>query len=252
VIDRGRYFLNKGIKTPILGKIEFRKVSIVKGDRQIFTDLNFTIPVGSTIGIIGSSGGGKTTFVDSILRFISPNIGQIFIDDKEIREYDVDYLRQNIALVEQEPDLFDDTVNENIALADPTREFDLLDIMAASSAADLTSFMEQRKVTKDTMIDNDKLSGGQKQRIAVARAFYKRAPIVIMDEPTSALDSIAAQKVIHEVVSMGKNRTTIIITHDLDLLKQIPYVFVVGDGAIRSIQEYGGLDTYYASHSNLL
>lgn len=249
-VDRANYFQDKGMVEPIQGKIEFRQVTISKGGVPVLTNINFVIPAGSTVGIIGLSGSGKTTLIDSILRFTLPQSGYVLIDDKNIKDFSLEHLRRNIALVEQEPDLFNDTLHENIALADPQRKFDLIDIQDAANSAGLTEFMQQRNEMNNEVIDNSRLSGGQKQRVAVARAFYKDAPILLMDEPTSALDSSAAHKVIDAVIKLAQNRTTLIVTHDLALLSKIPYIFVVKDGTVRPIQDYGGLNAYYASMYN--
>lgn len=246
-VDRAKTFSKEGTTDPIKGKIEFRNVTVAKGGLPVLTNINFVIPAGSMVGIIGPSGSGKTTFIDTILRFTLPQSGYVLIDDRNIKDFNLDHLRKNIALVEQEPDIFNDTLNENIALADPERNSDLIDVVAATEAADLTEFVQQRNAQNTTVIDNDSLSGGQKQRIAVARAFYKIAPILIMDEPTSALDRTAGQKVVNQVIKLAHNRTTLVVTHDMDLLKKIPYVLVVKDGSIRPVQEYGGLDAYFAS-----
>lgn len=251
-IDRARLFIPSGSTNPIKGNIEFRDVTLKKGTKEVFVNLNISIPSGSVIGVVGKSGSGKTTFIDSLLRFNDVHGGQILIDNENIQSYDIDWLRSNISLVEQEPDLFDGTINENISLAEPTREFNLLDIMAAGDVAKLSEYLEEKSDNKDLVIDNYSMSGGQKQRIAIARAFYKRAPIMILDEPTSALDPSVGHEVIDNILAYSKGRTVIIITHDLSLLKKLPYIFVAGDGKIQDINQLGGVDKYFNDNAHLL
>lgn len=251
-IERAALFLPQGSTQPISGNIEFRDVTLKKGTKAVFTNLNMTIPAGSVIGIVGGSGSGKTTFIDSILRFNDAYSGQILIDNENIQSYNIDWVRSNISLVEQEPDLFDGTINENIALSEPNREFDLLDIMAAGSIAELTDFLTEKSESKDVLIDNYSMSGGQKQRVAIARAFYKHAPIMILDEPTSALDPSIGHQVVDNILAHSNGRTVIIITHDLSLIKKIPHVFVVGNGQVQDIEQLGGVDVYFSQNTHLL
>jgi ATP-binding cassette, subfamily B, bacterial len=252
LIERSAMFTPQGESSPITGSIEFRDVTLKKGEKEIFTNLNINIPAGSIVGIVGPSGSGKTTLIDSLLRFTDVHGGQILIDNVNVQTYNIDWLRSNIALVEQEPDLFEGTINENISLADPSKEFNLLHIMAAGSVAELSEYLHDKSAQDDKTIDNNRLSGGQKQRIAIARAFYKNSPIIILDEPTSALDSTVGHKVIDNIIESSAGHTVLMITHDLSLLKKLPYIFVVEDGKIQDIVAYGGVDEYFRQHSDLL
>jgi ABC-type multidrug transport system fused ATPase/permease subunit len=232
------------LSTPIIGKIEFKDVTITQANRPVVENVNLTIEPGSVVAFVGLSGSGKTTLLNSLLRFISPDRGWIMLDGHDIKEYDTDYLRQHIALIEQEPDLFGDTVSENIALAEQNREFALLDVLSASLISNSKDFIESLPEKYDTIIDNHKLSGGQKQRLAVARAFYKKAPVVLMDEPTSALDKESARIFVDNIFKYFAGKTTLIITHDLSLLQKIPLIYVVKDHSVLPISQYGGLEGY--------
>lgn len=251
-IERAKLFDPRGQSSPITGAIEFRDVTLKKGLKDVLKNINVIIPAGSIVGIVGPSGGGKTTFIDSILRFNDAHSGQVLIDNVNVHDYNVDWLRSHIALVEQEPDLFETSINENIALADPNRQFDLLDIMAAGSVAELTEYLKEKNQEGDEMIDNNKLSGGQKQRIAIARAFYKRSPIIIMDEPTSALDPSVGHKVVDNIIASANQHTVLMITHDLSLLQKLPSILVIGDGTVQDIRALGGAEEYFRQHADLL
>lgn len=242
--SRSKVLQSGKLQSPITGSIEFMDVTIAKKDHLILRDVSCKIPAGSVVAFVGISGSGKTTLFNSILRFVNPDKGWIYIDGHDIREYDIDYLRKNIALIEQEPDLFNESVNYNIGLADELRQFNLIDIMAAATISNSTKFIDKLPSKFDSVVDNRKLSGGQKQRLAVARAFYKKAPIVLMDEPTSALDKEAAHIFIQNVQTYFKGKTVLIISHDLSLLQNIPDIYVVSNANLHAIADYGGLDTY--------
>jgi ATP-binding cassette subfamily B protein len=124
------------------------------------------------------------------------------------------------------------------------RAYNLPDVMGAAFSANSTEFIASQPQGYETVVDNDALSGGQKQRIAIARAFYKKAPIILMDEPTSALDKQAATVFINNMFTYLQHRTVLIITHDLTLLKQVPTIYVVKDHAVVPISELGGLEAY--------
>ena len=178
--------------------------------------------------------------------------GDLLFGDTRISDIDVTYLREHIAVVPQEVLLFGGTIADNIAFGKPTAtELEIEDAAKKANAWEFISSFPEGLLTQvgDRGIQ---LSGGQKQRIAIARAFYKKAPILIMDEPTSALDKADAEDVINNVLKYVKNKTTIIITHDPSLLKKIPLVYVVEAGTVRPIEDYGGIDSYYARFPSVL
>jgi ABC-type multidrug transport system fused ATPase/permease subunit len=232
------------LRQPIRGEIEFRGINITHGTKKIIENVNLAIAPGSVVAFVGLSGGGKTTLLNSILRFVTPDRGMVLIDGHDIRDYDLNFLRQNIALIDQEPDLFELSILDNIAVAEMDRAYNLPDVMGAAFSANSTEFIASQPQGYETVVDNDALSGGQKQRIAIARAFYKKAPIILMDEPTSALDKQAATVFINNMFTYLQHRTVLIITHDLTLLKQVPTIYVVKDHAVVPISELGGLEAY--------
>jgi ATP-binding cassette subfamily B protein len=232
------------LKEPIKGQLEFRDITISQGAKQVLQSVNLTIPAGTVVAFVGMSGGGKTTMLNSILRFVVPDRGHILLDGHDIRDFDLTYLRQHIALIDQEPDLFELSIKDNIAIAEVERQYNLPDVMGSAVIANAADFIEKQPNSYDQIVDNNALSGGQKQRIAVARAFYKNAPVVLMDEPTSALDRKAADTFVNNVLGYFKDRTLIIITHDLSLLKHIPTIYVVQDQKVVPIKEVGGLEAY--------
>lgn len=231
------------------GAISFKNVTITRDKRIVLDCVNFDIRPNTITAFVGPSGNGKSTIASSLLRFVLPQAGFITIDGHNIEDFDLVYLRQNIGLIEQEPDLFNLTVAENIAVSDPDKANNLPDIMAAAVVTNCATFIDAMQEGFATQVDDEKLSGGQKQRLAIARAYYKKAPIIIMDEPTSALDKRSADIFIANLPIYFANKTVIMITHDLQLLDKISQIFVVADGSVRPIGEYGGLAHY---ESNLM
>ena len=216
------------------GKIEFKNVwfRYKTGRRWILRDFNLTINPGESVGLVGSSGAGKTTLVNLLMRFYDPTRGQILIDGQDIRNVSQDSLRANIAFIPQEPTMFNRTIAENIGYG--RADADLPQIRAAARRAAADGFIMGAEKQYDTLVGDRgmKMSGGQRQRIAIARAFLKDAPILILDEATSALDSeteVAIQKSFEE---LAQNRTTIAIAHRLSTLRNMNKIIVMRHGKI--------------------
>lgn len=223
--------------------ITFKNVnfSYVPG-REVLHDINLEIPKGSTLALVGNSGGGKTTVSALIPRLYDIENGEIKIDGVNIRDYSQKSLRKQIAMVFQDNFLFSGTIRENILLGNPEVSEDV--IWSALKNACLEDFVKGLPNGLDTDIGErgTLLSGGQKQRLAIARAFVKNAPIVILDEATSALDT-KSEKVVQEALdNLMKNRTVIVIAHRLSTVQNADNIVVVNDG---KIVESG-------SHENLL
>ena len=238
------------------GKIVWQDVDFGFGDNQVFTNLNLEIPAGQRIGLVGSSGAGKTTFVSLLLRQHELNGGLIMIDGQDISTVTQNSLREAIAVVPQEPALFHRTIRENIAYGHPgaTQE----EIMAVAKQAHAHEFIEKLPQGYDTLVGERgvKLSGGQKQRIAIARAMLKNAPILILDEATSALDSeseVLIQGALHNLM-MGK--TVIAIAHRLSTLKEMDRIIVlesgevVEDGTHDTLKDRGGIYAKLWNHQS--
>lgn len=200
--------------------------------REVLHDINLTIPVGSTVALVGNSGGGKTTISALIPRLYDIHKGAIKIDGSDIKDIIQRSLRQKIAMVFQDNFLFSGTIKENILLGNANA--DDTTIWSALKNACLDDFVKQLPNGLDTEIGERGilLSGGQKQRLAIARAFVKNAPIVILDEATSALDN-KSEKVVQEALdNLMKNRTVIVIAHRLSTVQNADKIVVINDGRI--------------------
>lgn len=213
-------------------KVEWNAVDFGFDDNQVFDKFNLDIPSGQRVGLVGSSGAGKTTFVSLLLRQHDIDGGEILIDGQNIAKVTQDSLRENIAVVPQEPLLFHRSIRENIAYGklDATQE----EIELAAQRAQAHDFIMELPEGYDTLVGERgvKLSGGQKQRVAIARAMLKDAPILVLDEATSALDSeseVKIQKALHELM-VGK--TVVAIAHRLSTLREMDRIIVLEQGVV--------------------
>ena len=216
------------------GAIKFNNVSFgYSSNVNVLNNITLDIKPGETIAFVGATGSGKTTIIQLITRFYSPTKGSITIDGTDINEFEIDSLRSQIAFVDQNVRLFNDTVKGNIALGQ-------LDTMSnkqveyAAKASNSIQFIEQMDNGFNTDIGENgtKLSGGQRQRLAIARAIAKDSPILILDEATSALDSATEKQVQTAIDAMQKDRTTIIIAHRLSTIKKADRIIVLRSGNI--------------------
>lgn len=201
-------------------------------NREVLHDINLNIPVGSTIALVGNSGGGKTTISALLPRLYEINGGAICIDGVNIKHFTQKSLRRHIAMVFQDNFLFSGSIRENILLGN--EQADESTIWQALKNSCLDEFVRSLPQQLDTEIGERGilLSGGQKQRLAIARAFVKNAPIVILDEATSALDN-KSEKVVQEALdNLMKNRTVIVIAHRLSTIQNADKIVVINDGKI--------------------
>ena len=219
---------------PVEGRVEFRSVSFrYSGEREgSLHDVDLLIEPGETVALVGASGAGKSTLASLLLRFYEPDTGTIRLDGIDIREVDVANLRRQIAFVGQDVVLFNDTVAANIAygISAPSPEA----LTEAARNAHALSFIEALPRGFDTPIGErgDLLSGGQRQRLAIARAFYRDAPILILDEATSALDSSTEHSVQAAIDRLRARRTTLVIAHRLSTVMSAERIAVLDGGRL--------------------
>jgi len=212
--------------------VRFANVHFSYGDKPILKGIDLFVPHGQILALVGMSGGGKTTLVNLIPRFFDVSGGSIRIDDHDIREYAVSDLRREIAIVTQEPILFNDTIRANIAYGNLTASDE--EIAAAADAAYILKFIESLPKGFDTNIGElgSRLSGGEKQRMCIARALLKDAPILIFDEATASLDTESERLVQKALENLMKGRTSFVIAHRLSTVHYAHRIIVLAGGRI--------------------
>ena len=212
--------------------IEFHDVSFGYGDELVLNNINLKIRAGEMVALVGMSGVGKSTLADLIPRFYEVTSGKITIDGADIRDVALQSLRFQIGMVSQHTFLFNDTVRNNIAYGDPSKDMD--HIVAAAQAAYAHDFIMALPQGYDTMIGElgMRLSGGQRQRLAIARALLKDAPILILDEATSSLDTDSERLVQEALENLIVRRTSLVIAHRLSTIRKATRIVVLVDGSI--------------------
>jgi subfamily B ATP-binding cassette protein MsbA len=212
--------------------IEFKDVQFAYNDTTILNHINLHIQKGKTIALVGSSGAGKSTLADLVPRFHDVSAGSLFIDGKNIKDYSLYSLRQQISIVTQEPILFNDTIAANIALGKPDATIE--EIKEAARIANAYDFISKKEQGFDTIIGDrgSKLSGGERQRLTIARAVLKNPPILILDEATSALDTESEKLVQDAINNMMQHRTSIVIAHRLSTIRHADEIIVLQKGTI--------------------
>lgn len=217
----------------VKGEIAFENVAFgYKADEPVLKGVNFQIKAGEMIGLVGTTGGGKSTIVSLIPRFYDPNAGRILIDGQDIRDLELQALRNQIGYVLQETVLFRGTVADNIAYGrgGATRE----EIVEAAKLANADEFIVKMPQGYDSLVGDrgDTLSGGQRQRIGIARAVIRDNPILILDEPTAALDTESEKLVMEALERLMKGRTVITIAHRLSTIRDANKIIVLKDGVV--------------------
>jgi ATP-binding cassette subfamily B protein len=219
------------------GALTFRGVGFVYGDgRPVLHDISFDIAPGTRLGIVGATGAGKTTLVSLLTRFYDPTSGAILLDDVDLREYRLVDLRNQFAIVLQEPILFSTSIAENIAYARP--EATESEVMAAAKAANIHDFVRDLPKGYDTLVGERgmQLSGGERQRVALARAFLRDAPILILDEPTSSVDTKTEAVIVEAMERLVRGRTSIMVAHRVTTLRDCNLLLTIDQGRVVSVR----------------
>ncbi|XP_004677183.1 PREDICTED: ATP-binding cassette sub-family B member 5 [Condylura cristata] len=220
------------------GNIEFREVSFFYPCRPnvfILRDLSLCIEKGKTVAFVGSSGCGKSTSIQLLQRFYDPVKGQVLFDGVDAKELNIQWLRSQIAIVSQEPVLFNCSIAENIAYGDNSRVVPLDEIKEVANAANIHSFIEglPEKYNTQVGLKGTQLSGGQKQRLAIARALLRKPKILLLDEATSALDNESEKVVQQALHKASKGRTCLVVAHRLSTVQNADLIVVLHNGKIK-------------------
>ena len=218
------------------GKVNFENVTFYYSDNEdtkVLDNISIDVEPGQSIALVGASGSGKSTIVSLLLRFYELKQGEIKLDDISLNNIKLKELRSNFSIVTQDAILFDDTLRNNITYAS-NQEIDSERLKQVCDAAHVTEFLDKLPDGLDTLIGErgTRLSGGQRQRIAIARAFYKNAPILILDEATSALDTHSERLVQKATQALKQGRTTIVIAHRLSTIESADCIYVMDQGRI--------------------
>jgi len=213
-------------------EVAFNSVSFGYGDKLVLDNISINVKPGEVLAIVGSSGAGKTTFVNLLPRFYEVTSGAILIDGVDIKEISLRSLRSNIAIVSQQIVLFNDTVTNNIAYGDTERSND--EVIAAAKAANAHEYISRLPQGYDTIIGESgvRLSGGERQRLSIARAILKNAPLLILDEATSSLDTESEREVQKGLENLMAGRTTFVIAHRLSTVRGATRIIVLSGGKI--------------------
>ncbi len=224
------------------GGIIFNNVSFsYDGKTPVLEQISFSVPPGTRVGIAGTTGAGKTTLVGLLTRFYDPTAGEILLNNVDLRDYNLQDLRNQFAIMLQEPVLFSTSIAENIAYARPEASQD--EIIAAAKAANAHSFILDLPEGYNTKVGERgmRLSGGERQRISLARAFLKDAPILILDEPTSSVDINTEAVIMNAMERLMRGRTTFMIAHRLSTLKNCDLRLVIEQGRLVSLKKQSDL-----------
>ncbi|GAB2658136.1 lipid A ABC transporter ATP-binding protein/permease MsbA [Vibrio panuliri] len=219
----------------VRGVVEVKDVTFTYEGKEkpALANVNFTIPQGKTVALVGRSGSGKSTIANLFTRFYDVDSGSISLDGHDVRDYTLANLRSHFALVSQNVHLFNDTIANNIAYA-ATEKYTREEIERAARLAHAMDFIDNMEDGLDTLIGENgaSLSGGQRQRIAIARALLRDAPVLILDEATSALDTESEKAIQAALDELQKNKTVLVIAHRLSTIEKASQILVVDEGQI--------------------
>ncbi len=227
----GAYQPTADLNAPLPLVFENVHLTYASSERTALAGIDLQIAPGRTVALVGSSGSGKTTLVNLLPRFVDASQGRILLGGVDLREWQIDALRQQFSFVSQDVVMFSETVSANVSLGEQTDE---ARVMQALEAANLTDFVKGLPQGIHTFVGHNAntFSGGQRQRLAIARALYKNAPIVILDEATSALDTESEQAVKAALAKLTSGRTTLIIAHRLSTIEHADEIVVMHEGRI--------------------
>lgn len=237
--------------TGVNDAIEFRSVAFNYGGEEVLKSIDLKVKKGEVIAIVGSSGAGKTTFVNLIPRFYDVSGGSILVDGTDIRELTLKSLRSQTGIVSQQVILFNDTVKRNIAYGE--KEMDDAGVVRAAKAANAHDFIMRLPEGYETVIGEGgvRLSGGERQRLSIARAIFKNAPVLILDEATSALDTESELEVQRAIANLMEGRTTFVIAHRLSTVRNADRIIVLSNGRIMEMGRHDELLSKGGEYSRL-
>lgn len=218
--------------TELQGNIEFRKVSFTYGNVQILNNLSFSLTRGTSVAIVGLSGGGKSTLIKLIVGLLKKGEGELLLDGKDIDEIRLNSYYDHISYLSQDTPIFDATIRDNIVFDEDTlSDEELYEILGKVHLQEKVSHLPDRL---DTLVGEKglKLSGGERQRLAFARVIAQKRNILILDEPVSALDNITEQSLTETILNEFKDKTIIIVAHRLNFIKDVDKILVVDQGSI--------------------
>jgi ATP-binding cassette, subfamily B, multidrug efflux pump len=242
---------NPVLSGPVRGEVQFQEVFYSYGNKEkpVLSRISFTVKPGETLGIIGPPGSGKTTLLNLLPRLYDVEEGTIRINGTDIREWDLEKLRDEISFVAQEPFLFSGTIRDNIRFGNP--DADDASVMEAAKMASFDDAIMALPEGLNTIVGEKGviLSGGQKQRLAIARAFIRNTTVLLLDDPVSQVDMDTGQRIIETIRLFEGRMTVIIVSHRLSALRHADQILVMESGSIKASGTHDQLmakDEYYA------
>ena len=232
--------------------IQFNNISFSYKNDKVIKEFSFELEKGKTLALVGQSGSGKSTIANLVNRFYDINLGEISIDNINIKDVTKKSLRNLIGLVTQDSILFNDTIKNNLIVAkNNATDEEVISALKIANAWEFVKDLEQG-IYHNVGDSGNKLSGGQKQRISIARAVLKNPPIMVLDEATSALDTESEKLVQDALEKMMKNRTSIVIAHRLSTIKNADYIIVLNKGSIMEKGNHNDLMKLRGLYHNLV